>query len=71
MSDENPVKRWTAKRKAAVLMDINKGKTTAAKVARQYDLTVSEIDGWIDEVQRSMERVIVKSGGWRSGRIPV
>jgi len=38
-----------------VVMDIFKGKTTAAEVARQYDLTVSEIDGWIDEAQRSME----------------
>ncbi len=36
-------------------MDIFKGKTTAAEVARQYDLTVSEVEGWIDEAQRSME----------------
>ena len=26
MSDDNPIKRWTAKRKAAVVMDIFKGK---------------------------------------------
>ncbi|WP_035573208.1 hypothetical protein [Halomonas halocynthiae] len=38
MSDDNPIKRWTAK-----------GKTTAAEVARQYDLTVSEVKDWIDE----------------------
>lgn len=55
MSDDNPIKRWTAKRKAAVVMDIFKGKTTAAEVARQHDLTVSEVEGWIDEAQRSME----------------
>ena len=55
MSDDNSIKRWTAKRKAAVVMDIFKGKTTAAEVARQYDLTVSEVEGWIDEAQRSME----------------
>ena len=55
MTDDNPIKRWTAKRKASVVMDIFKGKTTAAEVARQYDLTVSEIEGWIDEAQRSME----------------
>ncbi|GEN26265.1 hypothetical protein HCU01_42140 [Halomonas cupida] len=35
--------------------DIFKGKITAAEVARQYDLTVSEVEGWIDEAQRSME----------------
>ncbi|MBN8414481.1 DUF1153 domain-containing protein [Halomonas sp. DP8Y7-1] len=55
MTDDNPIKRWTAKRKASVVMDIFKGKTTAAEVARQYDLTVSEIEGWVDEAQRSME----------------
>ncbi|WP_311950859.1 DUF1153 domain-containing protein [Halomonas piscis] len=55
MSNEPTVKRWTAKRKAAVVMDIFKGKTTTAEVARQYDLTVSEVEGWIDEAQRSME----------------
>ncbi|WP_458526172.1 DUF1153 domain-containing protein [Onishia taeanensis] len=55
MSDDNPIKRWTAKRKAAVVMDIFKGKTTAAEVARRHDLNVSEFEGWIDEPQRSME----------------
>ncbi|MGK0545746.1 transposase [Halomonas cupida] len=55
MTDDNPIKRWTAKRKASVVMDIFKGKTTAAEVARQYDLTVSEIEGCVDEAQRSME----------------
>jgi transposase-like protein len=55
MSNEPTVKRWTAKRKAAVVMDILKGKTTVAEVARQHDLTVSEVEGWIEEAQRSME----------------
>ena len=55
MSNEPTVKRWTAKRKAAVVMDIFKGKTTVAEVARQHDLTVSEVEGWIEEAQRSME----------------
>ncbi|WP_275286094.1 hypothetical protein [Halomonas elongata] len=36
-------------------MDIFKGKTTTAGVARQYDLTVSGGEGWIDEAQRSMK----------------
>ncbi|WP_304525922.1 hypothetical protein [Halomonas sp. I5-271120] len=33
MSNEPTVKRWTAKRKAAVVMDTLKGKTTVAEVA--------------------------------------
>lgn len=28
---------------------IFKGKTTVAEVARQHDLTVSEVGGWIEE----------------------
>lgn len=40
---------------AAVVVDIFKGKTTASEVARQYDLTVSEVEGWIDEAPRNME----------------
>ena len=55
MSNEPTVKRWTAMRKAAVVMDIFKGKTTVAEVVRHYDLTVSEVEGWIDEAQLSME----------------
>ncbi len=55
MSNEPTVKRWTAKRKTTVVMDIFKVKTTVAEVARQYDLTVSEVQGWIEEAQRNME----------------
>src|SRR5699024_8808192 len=54
MSNEPTVKRWTAKRKAAVVMDIFKGKTTVAEVARQHDLTDSEVESWSEEAQRDM-----------------
>ena len=43
MSDDNPIKRWTAKRKAAVVVDIFKGKTTAVTAA-------SECKGWIEAI---------------------
>lgn len=36
-------------------MDIFKGKATLAKVARQYDLTVSEVEGRNEEAQCNME----------------
>lgn len=52
---EEPVKRWTAKRKAAVVKEIWKGKTTVAEVARRHDLTPSEVEGWIDEATRHLE----------------
>lgn len=45
----NDIKRWTARRKAAAVMDIIKGKTTAAELARSHDLTVAEIEQWMDD----------------------
>ena len=33
------VKRWTAKRKAALVLDLIKGTTTVAQAARTYDVT--------------------------------
>lgn len=55
MDDNHPIKRWTAKRKSSLVMDIFKGKTTVAEVARQHDLTVSEVEQWVEEAQRNME----------------
>jgi len=50
-SDE--VKRWTARRKAAVVLDIIKGETTAAETARSHDLTVAEVESWMGELPQS------------------
>ena len=43
------VQRWTAKRKAAVVIELIKGKTTAAEIARQHDLTVGEVERWRED----------------------
>ncbi|GGX92618.1 hypothetical protein GCM10007160_20140 [Litchfieldella qijiaojingensis] len=67
MSEGLSVKRWTAKRKAAVVMNIFKGKTTAAEVARQYDLTVSEVKGRVEEAQRSKASTQPVIGEMRGG----
>lgn len=42
------IQRWTAGRKAGVVLDLIKGRTTAAEVARQFNLTVAEIEGWVE-----------------------
>ena len=55
MSEEAPVERWTATRKSAVVIDIFKGKTTPVEVARQHDLTVAEVERWVEEAERNME----------------
>ena len=48
-SESDPIKRWTAKRKSAVVLDLIKGKTTAVDVARKFDLTVAEVQQWQEE----------------------
>ena len=45
---EDDYKRWTAKRKAAVVLDPIKGLTTPAEVVRKQVLTVAEVESWVD-----------------------
>jgi|GEM_PF-2402204 hypothetical protein len=42
------IQRWTAGRKAAVVLDIIKGKTTPADAARLHGLTVADVESWIE-----------------------
>jgi hypothetical protein len=39
---EDDIKRWTAKRKTALILDIIQGKTTVAEASRAYDLPPSD-----------------------------
>ncbi|NVO22999.1 DUF1153 domain-containing protein [Donghicola mangrovi] len=48
-------KRWTAKRKTALVIEIIQGKTTVAEASRTYDLTPSETETWIDDAKKGME----------------
>ena len=48
-ADAEGPQRWTAKRKAALVIDILQGKTTAAEAARQHALTLAEIEQWRDD----------------------
>jgi len=47
--------RWTAKRKAAVCLEIIKGKTTGADVARLHGLTVADVEGWLERFMEGAE----------------
>jgi len=55
---EEDFKRWTAKRKAALVMDIIQGKTSIAEASRSYDLSPSEIEEWVEEGKRGMENAL-------------
>lgn len=50
--------RWTAKRKLAVCLEIIKGKTTVAEVARQHGMTVNEVETWLERFHRGAEEFL-------------
>ena len=55
---EEDIKRWTARRKAALVLEIIQGKTTVAEAGRSFDLPPAEIEEWIDEGTRGMENAL-------------
>ncbi|MCP1632025.1 transposase-like protein [Kerstersia gyiorum] len=55
---EEDIKRWTAKRKSALVLDIIQGKTTVSEASRQYDLSPSEVEQWVDDAKRGMENAL-------------
>jgi transposase-like protein len=40
----DPIERWTAKRRVALVVSILKGETSVAEAARQHGLTVAEVE---------------------------
>lgn len=55
---EEEIKRWTARRKSALVLESIQGKTTVAEASRQYDLTPSEIEDWMDQGKVGMENAL-------------
>ena len=55
MTMDDSIKRWTAKRKTALVIEIIQGKTTVSEASRSFDLTPSEIEGWVEDAKRGME----------------
>jgi transposase-like protein len=41
-----PIERWTAKRRVALVVSILKGETSVAEAARTHGLTVAEVEDW-------------------------
>ncbi len=57
LMDED-IKRWTAKRKSALVLEIIQGKTTVAEASRAYDLPPSDIESWVDDAKQGMENAL-------------
>ena len=52
------IQRWTAKRRAALVLSIVKGETTVVEAARKHDLTVAEIESWKDTFLLAAENAL-------------
>jgi transposase-like protein len=55
---EEEIKRWTARRKSALVLEILQGKTTISAASRQFDLTPAEIEEWVDQAKAGMENAL-------------
>ncbi len=44
---DDAVQRWTAKRRAALVVSILKGETSVAEAARRHGVTVAEVEDWL------------------------
>ena len=55
---EEEIKRWTAKRKSALVMEILQGRTTVAEASRAYDLPPSEVEAWVEDGKKGMENAL-------------
>ena len=58
MTMENDIKSWTAKRKAALVMEIIQGKTSISESSRAFDVSPAEIEEWVDEAKRGMKNAL-------------
>ncbi len=47
---DEEIKRWTAKRKTALVLEIIQGKSSVSEASRTYDLRPSEIEGWVEKM---------------------
>jgi transposase-like protein len=52
------VQRWTAKRRASLVLSLLKGETTAAEAARRHGLRVAEVEEWRDRFLLGAENAL-------------
>lgn len=55
MTQNNEVKRWTAKRRQALVLTIIRGESTLVDAARNHGITVAELQDWYDKALAAME----------------
>ena len=53
-----PIERWTAKRRVALVVSILKGETSIAEAARTHGLTVAEVEDWREKFLLGAENAL-------------
>ena len=53
-----PIERWTAKRRVALVVSILKGETSVGEAARTHGLTVAEVDDWREKFLLGAENAL-------------
>jgi transposase-like protein len=51
-------KRWTAKRRAALVLELLRGDTSVAEAARKHGLTVAELEEWRERFLSGAEHAL-------------
>jgi transposase-like protein len=57
-SSADPIERWTAERRATLVLSILKGETSVAEAARRHGLTVAEVEDWRDRFLLGAENAL-------------
>jgi transposase-like protein len=52
------IQRWTAKRRAALVLGILRGETSVQEAARKHGLTVAEVEEWKDRFVLAAENAL-------------
>ena len=53
-----PIERWTAKRRVALVVSLLKGETSMAEAARLHGLTVAEVEDWREKFLLGAENAL-------------
>jgi transposase-like protein len=55
---QDDIQRWTAKRRAALVISILRGDTSVQEAARKHALTVAEVEEWKDRFVLAAENAL-------------
>lgn len=58
MTEENEIQRWTAKRRATLVLSILKGETSVREAARQHGLKVADVEDWKERYETAAENAL-------------